>query len=103
VLRSEVDEVLRRDFVALRDTTVEEESWLRRVLEGHVRFTASPRASRLLTRRNVVPFLRVQPLTFQGSLQSVWGPLLEQLKDHQSVFAARAGRTAGAPQVPLHV
>jgi glutamate synthase domain-containing protein 2/glutamate synthase domain-containing protein 1/glutamate synthase domain-containing protein 3 len=101
VLRAETDEVLRRDFVSLLDISLEEEAWLRRVLEQHVRYTASPRASRLLGRRNLLPLLRVQPLTFQGSLESVWSPLLEQLGERQSVFAAGVG--AVASQVPLHV
>jgi glutamate synthase domain-containing protein 2/glutamate synthase domain-containing protein 1/glutamate synthase domain-containing protein 3 len=101
VLRAETDELLRRDFVSLQDITIEEEVWLRRVLEEHVRYTASPRASRLLGRRNVLPLLRVQPLTFQGSLESVWNPLLEQLNERPSVFDAGAG--AAASQVPLHV
>jgi len=101
VLRAETDEVLRRDFVSLLDVTLEEEMWLRRVLEEHVRCTGSPRASRLLGRRNVLPLLRVQPLTFQGSLESVWSPLLEQLGERPSVLAAGAG--AVASQVPLHV
>jgi len=101
VLRAETDELLRRDFVSLQDITIEEEVWLRRVLEEHVRYTGSPRASRLLGRRNAVPLLRVQPLTFQGSLESVWNPLLEQLNERPSVFAAGAG--AAASQMPLHV
>jgi glutamate synthase (ferredoxin) len=101
VFRTETDDVLRRDFVALLDVTLEEESWLRSVLEEHVRYTASPRASRLLTRRNMLPFLRVQPLSFQGSLESVWGPLLEQLGERPSVFTADV--RAAASQVQIHV
>jgi len=100
VLRAETDEVLRRDFVELLEITLEEESWLRRVIEQHVRYTTSPRASRLLARRHLLPLLRVQPLTFQGSLESLWGPLLEQLSQRPAVFAAGAGTTAS--QVQIH-
>ena len=101
VLRGEADDVLRRDFVALLDITHAEESWLRRVLEEHVRHTASPRASRLLSRRGLLPFVRVQPLTFQGSLQAVWSPLLERFGERPEVFAA--GAAAAVSQVQLHV
>src|SRR5882724_4748368 len=100
VLRAETDEVLRRDFVELLEITLEEESWLRRVIEQHVRYTTSPRASRLLARRHLLPLMRVQPLTFQGSLESLWGPLLEQLSQRPVVFAAGAGTTAS--QVQIH-
>src|SRR5436309_5895331 len=51
VLRAEAEEVLHRDFVALADTEAEEQLWLRRVLEAHQDFTASPRAERMLGRR----------------------------------------------------
>ena len=57
VLRAEADEVLHRDFVAIHDIEAEEEASLRRVLEEHLHFTGSPRASRLLSRRNGLPFV----------------------------------------------
>src|SRR6201993_4725337 len=65
VLRTEAEDVLHREFVATHDIDAEEESSLRRVLEEHVYFTGSPRASRLLSRRNGLPFVRVQPVHFQ--------------------------------------
>ncbi len=52
VLRAEADEVLHREFVAIHDIDSEEEASLRRVLEEHLHFTGSPRASRLLSRRS---------------------------------------------------
>ena len=101
VLRAEVDEVLRRDFVDLVDITNEEDAWLRRVLEEHVRLTGSPRAARLVARRTALPLLRVQPLAFPGSLETVWGPLLEHLSERRSAFAAAAG-AAGFAGAPVH-
>ncbi len=51
VLRAEAEEVLHREFVVLSETEAREQAWLRRVLEAHQHFTASPRAARLLSRR----------------------------------------------------
>jgi glutamate synthase domain-containing protein 3 len=87
VLRGEADEVIHRDFVALSEIDAQEEAWLRSVLEEHLRFTASPRASRLLSRRGVLPFLRVQPIHFQGTLEATWEPLLARLKHREVIFS----------------
>ena len=87
VLRGEADEVIHRDFVALSEIDAQEEAWLRSVLEEHLRLTASPRASRLLSRRGVLPFLRVQPLHFQGTLEATWEPLLARLKHREVIFS----------------
>src|SRR5271154_5183803 len=87
VLRGEADEVIHRDFVALSEIDAQEEAWLRTVLEEHLRFTASPRASRLLSRRGVLPFLRVQPIHFQGTLEATWEPLLARLKHRDVIFS----------------
>jgi glutamate synthase domain-containing protein 3 len=86
VLRGEADEVIHRDFVALSEIDAQEEAWLRAVLEEHLRLTASPRASRLLSRRGVLPFLRVQPLHFQGTLEATWEPLLARLRRQEPIF-----------------
>ncbi len=86
VLRGEADEVIHRDFVALSEIDAQEEAWLRIALEEHLRLTASPRASRLLSRRGALPFLRVQPLHFQGTLEATWEPLLARLKHQEPVF-----------------
>src|SRR5262249_56299311 len=61
VLRAEAEDVLHKDFVALHELEAEEESWLRRVLEEHVHFTASPRATRFLSGRNGLTFVPVHP------------------------------------------
>jgi glutamate synthase (ferredoxin) len=80
VLRAEAEDVLHREFVTLADTEPEEQVWLRCVLEAHQRFTASPRAARLLSRRGVLPLVRVQPLHFQGTIADTWKPVLERLQ-----------------------
>jgi glutamate synthase domain-containing protein 3 len=100
VLRGEADEVLHRDFVALAEITAQEESWLRRVLEEHVHFTASPPVSRILSRRGALPLLRVQPLHLQGSLAAVWEPVLAALESTDMVFNSSPVRNAAISPAP---
>jgi glutamate synthase domain-containing protein 2/glutamate synthase domain-containing protein 3 len=88
LLRSEAGDLLHRDFVGLHDLEWEEECWVRRVLEEHVRFTASPRAERLLARRNGLPLVRVQPLHFQGSVEATWRPILDLLQQRPAILPA---------------
>ena len=95
VLRAEADEVLHRDFVTLADIGAEEEVWLRRVLETHLELTASPRASRLLSRKNVLPLVRVQPVHFQGTIEDAWKSILARLPEHEALLV-----TPGAPEIP---
>jgi glutamate synthase (ferredoxin) len=100
VLRAEVDEVLHRDFVAIHDIDAGEEASLRRVLEQHVSFTGSPRASRLLSRRNGLPFVRVQPVHLQASIADTWKPVLTRFKERESLLVAPGSRIS---QAALHV
>jgi glutamate synthase domain-containing protein 2/glutamate synthase domain-containing protein 3 len=88
VLRAEADEVLHREFVTINNIEADEELWLRRVLEEHLHFTASPRASRLLSRKNGLPFVRVQPVHFQGSIADTWKPVLARLKQRETLLVA---------------
>ena len=83
VLRAEAEDVLHREFVRLEEVSGAEEIWLRRVLEEHLYFTASPRASRLLSRRSALPFVRVQPVHFQGTIEDTWKPVLAVLKSRE--------------------
>jgi len=78
--------VLHRDFVTLLEIDSDEESWLRRTLEEHVYFTASPRAARLLSRRGSLPLMRVQPVHFQGTVEATWSAILAQLKRRQTIL-----------------
>ncbi len=93
VLRGEADEVLHRDFVALAEIDAREESWLRSALEEHLHFSASPRAARLLSRRGLLPLLRVQPLHFQGSLEATWEPLLVRMRPRGAILAVSHSAT----------
>jgi glutamate synthase (ferredoxin) len=88
VLRAEAEDVLHRDFVTLADLDASEENWLRRALEEHVHFTASPRAARLLSRRGALPLVRVQPIHFQGTIEATWSPILAQFKHRLEILPA---------------
>jgi glutamate synthase domain-containing protein 3 len=90
VLRAEAEDVLHRDFVTLGELDSEEENWLRRTLEEHVHFTASPRAARMLSRRGALPLMRVQPVHFQGTVEATWGPILSQFKRRHTILPAVA-------------
>ncbi|HTG30842.1 MAG TPA: glutamate synthase-related protein, partial [Methylomirabilota bacterium] len=81
VLRSEVEDVLHREFVTLAEIDAAEESSLRRVIEEHIYFTGSPRAAKLLLHPGTLPMVRVQPVHFQGTIEATWRPMLEKLKD----------------------
>ncbi len=85
VLRAEAEDVLHREFVALADTEPDEQLWLRRVLEAHQQFTASPRAARLLSKRGALPLVRVQPVHFQGTIADTWKPVLDRLQQRESL------------------
>jgi glutamate synthase (ferredoxin) len=100
VLRAEAEDVLHRDFVAIHDIEAEEEASLRRVLEEHLQFTGSPRASRLLSRRNGLPFLRVQPVHLQASIGDTWKPVLAYFQQREAPLAAQGPRLS---QAALHV
>jgi glutamate synthase domain-containing protein 2/glutamate synthase domain-containing protein 1/glutamate synthase domain-containing protein 3 len=86
VLRAEVEDVLNRDFVGIHELEAEEEAWLRRVLEEHVHFTSSPRANRLLSRRNGLPFVRVQPVHLQATVADTWKPVLARFTRTENLF-----------------
>src|SRR6202795_3463841 len=81
VLRSEVEDVLHREFVTLAEIDAAEETSLRRVIEEHIYFTGSPRAAKLLLHPGTLPMVRVQPVHFQGTIEATWRPMLEKLKD----------------------
>ena len=72
ILRNEMEHVLNLEFVQAHELEEEEESNLRRLLDSHVALTDSPVASRLLARSSFLPFVRVQPMHFQGTAQTAW-------------------------------
>src|SRR5271156_2656682 len=99
VLRGEADQVLHRDFVELHEINEQEETWLRTILEAHQHFTASPRASRLLSRRGSLSMLRVQPIHFQGTLEATWEPVLARLNRREPIFSTT--QNVALTQAPL--
>src|SRR5713226_7469010 len=90
VLRAEAEDMLHREFVMLAEIASEEENWLRRTLEEHVHFTASPRAARLLSRPGALPLRRVQPVRFQGTVEAAWSPILAQFKPRRTILPVLA-------------
>jgi glutamate synthase domain-containing protein 2/glutamate synthase domain-containing protein 1/glutamate synthase domain-containing protein 3 len=85
-LRAEVDGMLHTEFVALAETESSEQLWLRCALEAHLHFTASPRASRLLSRKGAIPLVRIQPVHFQGTIEDTWKPVLERLRQREPLL-----------------
>ena len=72
VLRSEADHVLNPEFVQSHELDADEERNLRRFLEMHFALTDSPVALRFLAMRPSLPFVRIQPIHFQGTVSSAW-------------------------------
>jgi len=72
VLRREVDQVLNLEFVQAHELEDDEERQLRVLLEAHVAHTGSPVAFRMLLQKTRLPFLRIQPVQFQGTLETAW-------------------------------
>jgi glutamate synthase domain-containing protein 3 len=73
ILRREAEQVLNLEFVQVHELEDEEEIYLRRLLETHLALTDSPIAFRLLGQRLPLPFVRIQPIHLQGTVQIVWG------------------------------
>jgi glutamate synthase (NADPH/NADH) large chain/glutamate synthase (ferredoxin) len=101
VLRSEVEDVLHREFVTLAEIDAFEESSLRRVIEEHIYLTASPRAAKLLLHPGTLPMVRVQPVHFQGTIEATWRPVLDKLKDRDILMPV--GRETRTSQTALQV
>jgi glutamate synthase domain-containing protein 3 len=72
ILRSEADNVLNLEFVQPHELEDREENYLRSLLVAHISHTGSFRASRLLAHRSPLPFVRIQPIHFQGTLDLAW-------------------------------
>ncbi|HEX8871486.1 MAG TPA: hypothetical protein VF758_01895, partial [Candidatus Acidoferrum sp.] len=94
LLRNHADYVLNTEFVGLQELEAQEEGWLRRLLEEHVAQTGSPRAFRLLAQRGELPFLRVQPVHFQGTLETAWKAFRAAPSDY---LLAHSSRYPGVP------
>jgi len=72
LLRSEMENVLNREFVQGHELEDQEEANLRALIQAHQQRTGSPRAARILGQRNLNNFVRIQPIHLQESLEGVW-------------------------------
>jgi glutamate synthase domain-containing protein 3 len=97
ILRSEADHVLNPEFVQGHEFEEEEEQNLRRLLETHFALTDSPIALRFLTMRSALPFVRIQPIHFQGTVPSAWRAV--RLNPPDSIPAS-AATLLGVPASP---
>jgi len=89
ILRSQAEQVLSLEFVQTYELEEREELQLRYLLETHVAQTGSPRAFRLLAQQAPLPFLRIQPIHFQGTIEEAWRAFAQPLR--QFVPATPAG------------
>jgi glutamate synthase (NADPH) large chain len=97
ILRSEMEHVLNQEFVQAHELEEAEESNLRRLLESHVALTDSPVARRLLARRTSLPFVRVQPVHFQGTVATAWNSVPSVFSDPTPIDAPRFVRIPESP------
>jgi glutamate synthase (ferredoxin) len=81
ILRREAEHVLNSEFVLPHELQGEEERSLRQLLESHFALTGSPVAFRLLNLRASLPFLRIQPIHFQGTVESAWRAVPNTMPD----------------------
>jgi glutamate synthase domain-containing protein 3 len=97
ILRSESEQVLNQEFVQAHDMEDEEEGHLRRLLESHLALTDSPVAFRLLSRKVSLPFVRIQPIHFQGTLQTAWQAIPAIVQDSIPLAAANFLSVSASP------
>jgi len=100
LLRCEADHVLNLEFVQAHELEENEEQQLRRLLETHLALTGSPKASRLLALESPLPFVRIQPLHFQGTLETAWRALPDLIPE--SLPAPTASYLGIASSPPPH-
>jgi glutamate synthase (NADPH/NADH) large chain/glutamate synthase (ferredoxin) len=99
LMRNEASDVLNSEFVNTYELAAQEESNLRRLLELHVAHTGSPRALRLLGSRSLLPFVRVQPIHFQGTLETAWRVIPAPAEEFlpTAIPAAQGASAASSP------
>ena len=92
---------LQREFVQPAEAGKDEEVWLRRVLEEHVRLTASPRARALLRMRGPLPLARVEPVRLPCSIAQTWTTAAARYVRPDAEAGATVLRRKGPPERPL--
>jgi len=75
---------LNSGFVRVEQCSEYEQSGLRRLLLKHRRLTGSPVVSALLE-GPWLPFVRVEPSKLPCTIEEIWAPVLERLKDLHEV------------------
>jgi len=70
--RCEAEQVLNLEFVQAHELEDDEESHLRLLLESHLALTDSHIAFRLLASKAPLPFVRIQPIHLQGTVEMAW-------------------------------
>ncbi len=98
LLRSVADHVLNLEFVQPFELEPSEERDLRRLLEMHVDETQSPIAIRMLMQNTTLPLVRIQPIHFQGTLETAWRFLTEA---HAGSLPAPTSDLLAAPPAAL--
>jgi len=99
VLRTEAEHILNTEFVLPHELEQMEERCLRGLLETHLALTGSPRAFRYLAMSSL-PFLRIQPIHFQGTLEGAWKAASPRIGDWLPAAAANyfGAQSSPAPQ-----
>jgi glutamate synthase domain-containing protein 2/glutamate synthase domain-containing protein 3 len=69
---------VNHESVRLSAVETQEEQWLRRILQRHLRLTGSSRAADLLS-GSTLPLLRVEPLTPPCSIEDAWASTLSRV------------------------
>jgi len=101
VMRSEVENVLNREFVEPYELEAPEEGNLRALIQAHYDRTGSPRAARFLGQSSLHNFVRVQPIHLQESLEGVWSSFSGGARD-PVVVAISAVVPQPAPSAPRY-
>ena len=78
VLRAEAEDVLHRDFVSVDEITSSEDIWLRRTFARTLSAPESARGCRRVAGR--CRWCACSRIHLQGTVQSVWEPVLANLK-----------------------
>jgi len=97
VLRTEAEHILNTEFVQPHELEQMEERCLRGLLETHLTLTGSPARVSLLAMPSL-PFLRIQPIHFQGTLEGAWKAAAPRIGDWAAHSRCRRKLFRGATQ-----
>ena len=108
VLRdSATERACNQQSVRMAPIDLREELWLRRVLNRHLRLTASPVAASILQARLPLPLVRVEPVSLPCPLVQTWEAVLRFLthkvvaEEIGPVVTASKQSPDGRPRTPL--